>query len=131
MKKNVLKNSQNSKIVKKNYIYIIYIINWEPTYQIGESWVANAKPQDVHVIYCLCIVELIIGILNVFASLKQIFRQNRISAEEEKMSKTNIEKISNYMIHIFQIYAPIFGICAIKLDCLELLQVNFLFKKSR
>jgi len=97
---------------------------WEPTYQIGTPWVGNAEAHDVHVIFCICIVEIVFGILHAFSSICRMKRENP-KIRSEKWSTTKIEAVANYTIHVFQIYAPIFGICAIKLDCLQFMKVRF------
>mgnify|MGYP000354871068 CR=1 FL=1 len=98
--------------------------DWKPEYQIGTPWVAHATGNDAKVILWLCSVQLAIGVLVACATSKKEFSkldEDRIHETENISTKTQID-----MFHIFKILAPMFGILAVKLDCLQLLKVNLI-----
>jgi len=105
---------------------------WEPTGQIGTPWVKNADANDVDVIFWLCFVKLIFGCLS---ALHAFCRRNQEYSElaqndQKEGKRAQMGNGTNYTINVLQVIVPVLGICAIKLDSMEILKVSSIKLKS-
>jgi len=115
---------------------------WKPTEQVGTSWVPMAEDHDVYVLFCLCIVKLVIGILSSCSGYlreAQIPEYSEIPDNNFWMSKSYPERLMSYLqvgfgrmlmggaylTNVYQLVVPVLGICAVKLDSQEFLKVCF------
>jgi len=112
---------------------------WDPSFQLGTPWVANAKSRDVEIIFWLCFVKIIFGVLSGLATRLSNIRTKTVYTgvyrDEEGVEvelglgqrhvSVSVGADNGYSINIMQTVMPILGICAIKLDCLEVLKVSF------
>ena len=109
---------------------------WDPSFQLGTPWVANAKSRDVDIIFWLCFVKIIFGVLSGLATRLSNIRTKTVYTgvyrDEEGVEvelglgqrhvSVSVGADNGYSINIMQTVMPILGICAIKLDCLEILK---------
>ena len=107
---------------------------WGPTFQLGTPWVEHAKSHDVEIIFWICFVKIIFGVFSALATrLSNIPTKSGYSGvvqNEEgrfgiKQTQVTVGADNGYWINIMQTVIPILGICAIKLDCVEVLKVSF------
>ena len=97
----------------------------EPIQQLGTPWVENAADRMVEIIFWLCVVQLVFGVLSGLNSCRGT-AYSELSQDEETGGKIEIEveteSNNNHFLNFLIILIPILGILAIKLDCLEVLK---------
>lgn len=62
---------------------------WEPTKQLGTSWVPNAIPHEVQVIFWICVVKMIfagLSFVNAICGQKQKYDEVATGEDPEKAS---------------------------------------------